>query len=81
MPWGLRDPKEMGFYMALSQVGLEFVAPMVLGILLDFYLHTMPWVTVIGAILGFIGGMFHLVALVSAKDRADAKRQQEDRTQ
>lgn len=56
--------REMGYYLALAQVGLEFVVPTVLGLLLDHWLGTSPWLTVGLTVLGFVGGLFHLVTLL-----------------
>jgi hypothetical protein len=67
------DSREMGYYFALAQIGLEMIAPMLLGLLLDYWLDRMPWLTVIGLILGFVGGMFHLVLMIR---QHDAERRQ-----
>ena len=58
-------PKELGFYFALAQVGLEMVAPIGLGLLLDHYLSWSPWGAVAGAVFGLIGGLAHLVTLLN----------------
>jgi F0F1-type ATP synthase assembly protein I len=55
--------KLLGRLLALSQVGGEMVAPIVLGLLLDNWLGTSPWCVVVGAMLGLVGGMIHLVVL------------------
>jgi len=66
------DPKEMAFYVMLGQVGMEMVAPLVVGLLLDHWLGWTPWLTVIGAVMGFVGGLGHLVALLNQKKKPDA---------
>ena len=43
------------------------VAPIGLGLLLDHYLNWMPWATIIGAVIGLVGGVFHLVKLTQPK--------------
>jgi F0F1-type ATP synthase assembly protein I len=63
VPQGLPDPKQAGVYFALAQVGVEMVAPVVLGLLLDHYLGWTPWGVIGGAMLGLIGGVVHLVVL------------------
>ncbi|HEV3256116.1 MAG TPA: AtpZ/AtpI family protein [Gemmataceae bacterium] len=68
MPEGPPDSKELGYYFALAQVGLEMVVPLVIGIALDHYLGWKPWATVAGALLGFVGGLGHLIVLVSRHD-------------
>jgi hypothetical protein len=71
MPQSEPDQREMGLYMALSQIGLEMVGPMGIGIALDYYLHWTPppWATVIGFAVGFLGGFAHLLMLVSQQDK------------
>src|SRR5262245_49631269 len=53
---GPTDPKKMARYLALSQVGLEMVTPIILGLVLDHYLGWSPWGVIVGAILGLTGG-------------------------
>lgn len=65
---GSTDPQKMARYLALSQVGLEMVAPIILGLVLDHYLGWSPWGVVVGAVLGLTGGLVHLVQLTSTKD-------------
>ena len=66
---GSQDPKELGFYFALSQVGVEMVAPMLLGLVLDSYLGWKPWATLLGGAIGFVGGLAHLVVLANSANR------------
>jgi F0F1-type ATP synthase assembly protein I len=62
---GSTDPKKMAQYLALSQVGVEMVAPIILGLVLDYYLNWSPWGALVGAVLGLIGGIAHLIQLTS----------------
>jgi F0F1-type ATP synthase assembly protein I len=62
------DPRDLRRYMELSQIGLEMVAPIGLGLVLDYYTGWMPWATVTCCVLGFVGGMLHLVALTRKQD-------------
>jgi F0F1-type ATP synthase assembly protein I len=71
---GQSDPKEMGFYLALSQVGLEMVIPVVIGALLDHYLGWTPWAIIIGAVLGLVGGLSHLVAILNRNERTGSSQ-------
>jgi F0F1-type ATP synthase assembly protein I len=71
MPEGRPDPKEVGSYLTLAHVGMEMVAPMGLGIALDSFFGWTPWATVVGTVLGFVGGIVHLVIL---SNRYDADR-------
>jgi F0F1-type ATP synthase assembly protein I len=63
MPQGGEDPRRFGLYLALAQAGLEMVAPMGLGIFLDRVLGWTPWLTIAGAVGGFIGGLAHMITL------------------
>ncbi|HQR43747.1 MAG TPA: AtpZ/AtpI family protein [Gemmatales bacterium] len=48
----------------LSQIGMEMAIPAGIGVGLDFWLKTMPWCTVVGAILGPILGFIHLMSIL-----------------
>ena len=72
------DPSKLAQYAALSQVGLEMVAPIGLGLLIDYWLAWGPWGVIGGAVLGLVGGMAHLVTILKAKSsRESAKRRRE----
>jgi F0F1-type ATP synthase assembly protein I len=49
--------------MTIGQVGTEMVAPIAVGWVVDYVLNTLPLFMVIGAILGLIGGVYHLIVL------------------
>jgi len=70
------DSSNLGRYMALSQVGLEMVAPIVVGLLLDRWLEWGPWGLIGGAVLGLIAGLFRLVNL--AAKQKESKDNQPD---
>ncbi len=65
------NPRDMGRYFALAQVGLEMVVPIVVGLLLDSWLAWTPWGVVTGAGLGLVGGLAHLVHLLNRMDQKD----------
>jgi F0F1-type ATP synthase assembly protein I len=69
-----RDSRELGYYLALAQVGLEMVAPIGIGLVLDYYLDWSPWATVGGAVFGFVGGLLHLIVMVNRHDAKESKR-------
>jgi F0F1-type ATP synthase assembly protein I len=69
MPANLPDPKDLGHYYSLAQVGLEMVVPVVAGLLLESSLGFRPWGVVVGAVLGFTMGLLHLVALLNRQDK------------
>jgi F0F1-type ATP synthase assembly protein I len=63
----------MGYYFALAQIGLEMVAPIGIGLAIDYYFNCLPWATVVCAILGFVGGMVHLVVMVQKHDAEERR--------
>jgi len=69
------DARQMGLYLALAQVGLEMVAPMFLGLVIDNYAGTLPWFMIAGIILGFVGGIYHIVILTRKLDAARRERE------
>lgn len=71
------NPREMGRLLALSQVGLEMVAPIVLGYFLDQQLDWSPWGVIAGAALGLFGGLWHLVTLLQRYDKQDSSPRQD----
>jgi F0F1-type ATP synthase assembly protein I len=68
----------MGHLFALAQIGAEMAAPIGLGVLADVYLRTMPWGIIVGAVLGFVGGLLHLLHLVNRQDRDDPSKKAKD---
>jgi F0F1-type ATP synthase assembly protein I len=74
MPEETPDPREVGRYYALAQAGLEMVAPLVIGAFLDYKLGWAPWATVIGAIIGFVGGTMHLIIMAQRMDRDETRK-------
>jgi F0F1-type ATP synthase assembly protein I len=59
----------MGRLFAIGQVGMEMVVPIGLGVALDFWWGSLPWLTVSGAVFGFTVGLVHLVRLMNQQDR------------
>ena len=72
---GNTDRKDLGKALALSQIGVEMVTPIALGLVLDYYLGWLPWATVVGAVLGLIGGLAHLVQLTKKDAAKDEKKE------
>jgi F0F1-type ATP synthase assembly protein I len=60
--------KELARALALSQVGMMMVVPIVIGLLLDSYLGWSPWGVVGGAVLGLTTGLVQLVRLSNQQD-------------
>jgi len=79
MPQGLPDPRQMGTYMLLAQVGLEMVAPLVLGLILDDRLGWTPWATVAGALLGLVGGVGHMVVILQRRNDSKPPHRPEEK--
>jgi hypothetical protein len=74
MPLGRPDPKELGFYYSLAQVGMEMVVPVALGVWLGDYLGSMIAGAISGAVIGFGVGLTHLLVLLKQHDRAERER-------
>jgi F0F1-type ATP synthase assembly protein I len=72
------DPREVGYYFALSQVGLEMAAPIALGVLADIYLGWMPWGIIVGAIFGLVGGFAHLISMLNQRNKDQAEKKKRD---
>jgi F0F1-type ATP synthase assembly protein I len=66
------DPREVGKYLAFPQVGMEMVAPIAAGWAVDYYLETGPWGVAVGAILGLVSGLWHLIILAKKFEDKDA---------
>jgi F0F1-type ATP synthase assembly protein I len=72
------EPRKLAHYAALSQVGLEMVAPIGLGLLFDYWLAWGPWGAIVGAIIGLVGGMAHLVAILNARSAQGSTKHRRD---
>jgi F0F1-type ATP synthase assembly protein I len=69
-------PNKFARYTEISQIGLEMVAPIGLGLGLDYWMSWGPWGAIVGAILGLVGGMGHLVVILNAKAAQDPSKNQ-----
>jgi F0F1-type ATP synthase assembly protein I len=78
MPEDPVDSKRVGYYFALAQVGFEMVAPIALGYWLDRRFGWSPWGAACGAVVGLVGGLFHLVWLARKAEQEEAKRKPRD---
>ena len=68
------NPRQLGKYLALAQVGVEMVAPIGLGVWLDFILDWVPWLTIAGVVLGFALGIYHLLVLTKQDDSSSREK-------
>lgn len=57
----------------IYQVVSEFVAPMVIGLLIDWGFQTAPWGTVVGVFLGLTFGGLRVAQMVRQLARSDRK--------
>jgi ATP synthase protein I len=74
MPDDQSGPRQMGYLIALGQVGMEMVAPIAIGVGLDVWLGTMPLFVVIGVLVGLVGGMAHMMAILKRMDQSKSKK-------
>ena len=64
-----RSGSEFRAYALFSQVAVEMVAPMLIGLAIDTWLlGTLPWLTILGVVLGFGIGMTRLVLFANRED-------------
>ena len=68
-------PRELGYYFALAQTGVEMVLPAVGGFFLDDWLGTSPWILCLAAVLGFGAGFLHLLMILKQKERDETTDQ------
>jgi F0F1-type ATP synthase assembly protein I len=73
MPIMIGNGKDLGRYLALGQVGIEMVVPICIGAALDYFFGWGPWGVIVGTVLGFSGGMLHLIQMVQQLDKTAAK--------
>lgn len=74
MPEDRPTPRELGYYFSIAQVGLELAAFIGLGLVLDHYLGWSPWGVAGGTLLGFVGTLAHLIALVKRQEEENKDR-------
>jgi F0F1-type ATP synthase assembly protein I len=73
------DPRELGFYFSLAQIGLEMVVPIGVGVLLDLNLGWRPWAAIAGAVLGFVAGFTHLISMLNRHNKkSDSDKKERD---
>jgi F0F1-type ATP synthase assembly protein I len=76
MPEQNPDPRETGRFLVLAQTGIEMVTPLAIGAFIDYKMGWSPWATVAGAVLGFVGGIVHLIVIAQkmGRDEEDKKK-------
>lgn len=60
-------PKMAGNWAAMSQAGTALTGPVFVGLLLDWQFATLPWITLVGVVLGLIGSIALLATITSPK--------------
>jgi F0F1-type ATP synthase assembly protein I len=60
---GLPDRRELNVLAMIFIVGGEMVVPVLIGIYLDRVTGWSPWLAIIGALVGFVGGTFHVLMI------------------
>jgi len=78
MPPNLPNPRELGYYLSLAQVGMEMVVPIGLGAWAQDVFDFRPWGVVVGAALGLIVGLTHLVLLSNRQNVTGTRQQSRD---
>jgi F0F1-type ATP synthase assembly protein I len=53
----------MAMASSITSIGLELSLPVGIGFVIDRQWHTTPVATLIGAVLGFLAGMLHILAV------------------
>jgi ATP synthase protein I len=61
---------------SITTIGLEFSLPVAIGFVIDRHWHTTPAATLIGAVLGFLAGMMHILAVARSLSAPRAKAAQ-----
>jgi F0F1-type ATP synthase assembly protein I len=56
---------------------MEMVAPLGVGLAVDFYFHWSPWGAVTGAILGLVAGIGHLVSILNREQSPPRSQERE----
>lgn len=80
MPDDQSRSRQMGYLIALGQIGMEMVVPIGLGVALDVWLGTIPLFIVVGVLLGLVGGMVHMMAILKRMDQSKTKNQSQNST-
>lgn len=57
----------------ISQIGIEMAIPAGVGVALDYWLSTLPWFTIIGALIGPVLGFIHLLSILRPSPTTDKK--------
>jgi hypothetical protein len=79
MPDSPDTPSPWGYYWVLAQVGFEMAVPIAIGMALDRYFGWAPWAGAAGALIGFVGGIIHLIFLLRRLDPPGPSQRREQK--
>jgi hypothetical protein len=65
-------PQEIGRLYGLAFVGLEMVAPIVIGVFVDRHWNCSPWGVGVGVVVGLVGGIAHLAMIARHQERMNS---------
>jgi len=72
--------RDLGFYFALAQTGVEMVVPIAIGAFLDNRYGWSPWATAVGAVLGLAGGLWHMLLMIKRNEERQRSQPPRDST-
>jgi ATP synthase protein I len=72
------ERRRLGLYLTLGQAGTEMVMPFVVGLIADRYLGTLPWLTITGVVVGFVGGLAHMIIIANRLNRDSSSSSRRD---
>lgn len=65
--------KDVQRAFAMAAVGMEIVIPVLIGWWVDAYLNSGPWGALVGGVIGFGGGIWHMVRISKLDEAARNK--------
>lgn len=68
------DPNKLARLYQIGQIGTEMAIPVGLGFAIDYFAGTLPWFTVIGALLGPALAFWHLLSILRTPISEDEKK-------
>jgi F0F1-type ATP synthase assembly protein I len=72
------ERRRLGLYLALAQAGAEMMMPFVLGLVIDYYLGTKIWFALAGILIGFFGGLAHMIIIANRLNRDSSSSSRRD---
>jgi ATP synthase protein I len=72
--------RDVGFYFALAQTGVEMVVPVAIGAFLDSRYGWSPWGAAAGAVIGMAGGLTHMLLMIKRNEERQRSQPPRDST-